>query len=68
MNPEMLTASYLPTLIRYVLAAVGIAGVMMLLYFVLTRFGVRTEVATGITLITPWLLGFLIWTAFPIVS
>lgn len=68
MDPEMLSASYLPTLIRYVLAAVGIAGVMMLLYFVLTRFGVRTEVATGFALVTPWLLGFLIWTAFPILA
>ncbi len=68
MNADMITSAYLPTLIRFVLAAVAILGLMMLLFALLRRMGVSTEAATGYTLITPWLLGFLIWTAFPIVA
>lgn len=68
MISDIVMQDYVPTLLRYGMAAVGIAVVMALLYMTLTRLGVRTEAATGYTLITPWLLGFLIWTAFPIVA
>lgn len=68
MTSDIVTGAYLPTLVRYVVVAAGIGITMMLLYVTLTRLGVRTEVATGYTLIAPWLLGFLIWTAFPIVA
>src|ERR1041385_1372385 len=59
---------YLSTLIDYALAAVGIALVMFLTYQLLPRLGVKRETATGFTLIMPWLLGFLIWTAYPILA
>lgn len=68
MTPDLLIQDYLPTLIRYAAVAAGIGISMMLLYTALIRMGVRNEVATGYALITPWLLGFLIWTAFPIVA
>ncbi|HET9222273.1 MAG TPA: sugar ABC transporter permease [Roseiflexaceae bacterium] len=59
---------YLSTLIDYVLAGAGIALVMFLTYKLLPRLGVKREAATGFALIMPWLLGFLIWTAYPIVA
>ena len=68
MTPDIFTQEYLPTLLRYVTVAAVIGLSMLLLYTVLTRLGVRNEVATGYTLITPWLLGFAIWTAFPILA
>jgi multiple sugar transport system permease protein len=60
--------SYLLTLADYAIAAVGIGVVMFLTYTLLPRLGVRREAATGYALIVPWLLGFLIWTAYPILA
>jgi multiple sugar transport system permease protein len=60
--------AYLLTLADYAIAAVGIAAVMFLTYTLLPRLGVRREAATGYALIAPWLLGFLIWTAYPILA
>lgn len=57
---------YARTLIDYVIAAGGILLVMVLVYYGLTRLGVRREAATGYALIMPWLLGLVIWTAYPI--
>lgn len=68
MDPTALTNDYLPTLIRYLIVAAGIGGIMVALYTVLLRLGVNREAATGYALITPWLLGFLIWTAYPMVA
>ena len=62
------TNDYLPTLVRYLAVAAGIAGIMWLLDWTLLRLGVNREAATGYALITPWLLGFLIWTAFPMLA
>jgi len=41
---------------------------MMVIYTGLRALGVRGEAATGYALIMPWVLGFLIWTAFPIIA
>jgi multiple sugar transport system permease protein len=68
MAADFLIQDYLGTSIRFLAAAAAIGISMMLLYTLLIRLGVRNEVATGYALITPWLLGFLIWTAFPIVA
>lgn len=59
---------YLLTLSDYTIAAAGIGLVMFLTYQALPRLGVRREAATGYALIMPWLLGFLIWTAYPILA
>jgi multiple sugar transport system permease protein len=59
---------YAETLVRYVLVAAGIVGVMLLTYRGLRAAGVRREPATGFALIVPWFLGFLIWNLFPVVA
>jgi multiple sugar transport system permease protein len=59
---------YAETLVRYVLVAAAIVGVMLLTYRGLRAAGVRRESATGFALIIPWFLGFLIWNLFPVVA
>jgi multiple sugar transport system permease protein len=59
---------YLLTLTDYAIAASGIGLAMFLTYQFLPRLGVKREAATGYALIMPWLLGFLIWTAYPILA
>jgi multiple sugar transport system permease protein len=60
--------AYVRTLIDYALVAVAIAASMYLTYRVLLKLRMKREAATGYALITPWLLGFLIWTAYPILA
>jgi multiple sugar transport system permease protein len=59
---------YLPTLLHYVAVAGGIGVVMMLVYTGLRALRVNREAATGYALIMPWLSGFLIFTAFPMLA
>jgi multiple sugar transport system permease protein len=59
---------YVLTLTDYAIAAAGIALVMFLTYQLLPRLGVKREAATGYALVMPWLLGFLIWNAYPILA
>jgi multiple sugar transport system permease protein len=61
-------AWYLETLARYALVAVAIGGVMLLVYRGLRAAGMRREAATGLALIMPWFLGFLIWNLFPLLA
>src|SRR5690606_23903996 len=67
MDPGPLN-SYLPTLIRYILVAVGVGVVMVVVYRVQIAFGVRREAATGRALVMPWVIGFLIFNVFTIGS
>jgi multiple sugar transport system permease protein len=64
----MMLEWYVLTLTDYAIAAAGIALVMVLTYQLLPRLGVKREAATGYALIMPWLLGFLIWNAYPILA
>jgi len=57
--------AYLSTIVRYAAVAGAIVVVMLLCYRVLTLLGVKREAATGYALIMPWLLGFLIFNAYP---
>jgi multiple sugar transport system permease protein len=57
--------SYLPTLIRWLLVGGGITGVVALLNKGLQALGVKPERARGFALISPWLVGFLVWSVFP---
>lgn len=59
---------YALTLGDMVLAGIGIVLVALLIYFGGQRLGMRHESATGLALISPWLLGFLIWTAYPVLA
>ncbi len=58
--------TYLPTLIRYVLVAAGLAAVMYAVYRIQLRLGVRHEAAAGRALVTPWVIGFLVFNVFTI--
>ncbi|MDP2989659.1 MAG: ABC transporter permease, partial [Kiritimatiellota bacterium] len=61
----MAVQDFLSTGFHYLLAAAAIILCMLALNTLLHALKVRTETATAYTLILPWLLGFLIWTAFP---
>lgn len=58
--------SYLPTLLRYGLVAVAIGVAMFVVYRVQLALGVKREAATGRALVTPWVIGFVIFSLFPI--
>jgi multiple sugar transport system permease protein len=58
--------TYLPTLIRYVLVALALGGIMLIVYRVQLRLGIRQEAAAGRALVTPWVIGFLIFNLFTI--
>jgi multiple sugar transport system permease protein len=57
---------YLSALVDYVLAGAGIVLVMFAVYQLLSRLGTKRDTAAGFALIMPWLLGFLLWTLYPI--
>jgi len=65
MDPGVIN-TYIPTLIRYGLAAVGLVFLMWIVYKVQIAFGVKREGAIGRALVTPWVVGFLIFSVFPI--
>jgi multiple sugar transport system permease protein len=65
MDPGPL-GSYLPTLVRYVLVAIALCGVMYGVYRVQRMMGIKHEAATGRALVTPWIIGFLIFSVFTI--
>ena len=60
--------AYLRTLIDFVAVAVVIAAIIVVTYRVQVLMRVKREAATGFALIMPWLLGFLIWTAYPLLA
>jgi multiple sugar transport system permease protein len=59
---------YTLTLGDVIVAGVGIALISFIVYTALQRLGVKREAATGLALVMPWVLGFLIWTAYPILA
>jgi multiple sugar transport system permease protein len=63
MDPGAL-GSYVPTLLRYIGVAVGLGLLMFIVYRVQLALGVKHEAATGRALVTPWAVGFLIFTLF----
>jgi len=58
--------TYYPTFLRYVAVAVALGILMYGAYRLLRRAGIKHEPATGFTLVLPWIVGFLIFTVFPI--
>jgi multiple sugar transport system permease protein len=58
--------TYIPTLVRYVLVAVGLVAIMVIAYRVQLRLGARHEAAAGRTLVLPWVIGFLVFNVFTI--
>lgn len=64
----MIPKDYTLTFVDYLAVAAGITLAMFLLYRALKALKVSSETATGYMLILPWLLGFLIFAAFPILA
>ena len=60
--------SYLPTLLRYGVVMIAVGIIMVLVYRVQIALGVKAEAATGRALVTPWVIGFLIFNLFAIGS
>lgn len=58
--------TYLPTLVRYIAIMIGLGLLMLAVYKLQLRFGVKREAATGRALVTPWVVGFLIFNLFAI--
>lgn len=58
--------TYLPTLGRYLLVVVGLGAIMFGFFRLQLALGVKREAATGRTLVLPWVIGFLVFTAFTI--
>jgi multiple sugar transport system permease protein len=56
---------YTLTIYDYLAVGTVIVVMMFVLNKVLRAFGVRREVATGYSLILPWVLGFVIWNVGP---
>lgn len=59
---------YLGTLLRYVLVAVLVVALMFIVYRVQRWMGIKHEAAIGRALVTPWVVGFLIFSVFTIGS
>jgi multiple sugar transport system permease protein len=57
---------FLPTLVRYVLVALGVLGLIYGVYKLQRKLGVRQEAATGRALVMPWVLGFVVFNVFAI--
>ncbi|MFQ3566409.1 MAG: sugar ABC transporter permease [Aggregatilineales bacterium] len=60
--------TYFPTLVRYIGVIIGLGVLMVLVYRVQRWVGIKHEAAAGRALITPWVVGFLIFTVFTIGS
>jgi multiple sugar transport system permease protein len=58
--------SYYPTFLRYIGTAIVLVLIIYLTYKGLRALGIKAEPATGFALITPWLIGRILLTAFPI--
>jgi multiple sugar transport system permease protein len=58
---------YLDTFGRWFLTPLLLALVSFIFYFILRKAGLRQRQATGFALITPWIVGFLIFTAYPLI-
>ena len=57
--------SYGPTLLRWLLVGGGIIAIVVGLNKGLQALGIKPEKARGIALVSPWILGLLIWNLFP---
>ncbi|MHB8627530.1 MAG: carbohydrate ABC transporter permease [Aggregatilineales bacterium] len=67
MDPGALN-TYVPTLIRYGLVAVGVVVFMWIVYRIQIALGVKREAAAGRALVSPWVVFFLVFEVFPIGS
>jgi len=65
---ETVFSWYALTLTDYVVVGGGIILSMFVLHWILRRFGVGREAATGYALIAPWMIGFIVWNLGPFLA
>ncbi|MGF7400063.1 sugar ABC transporter permease [Thermoanaerobacterium thermosaccharolyticum] len=58
---------YIRTTERWLLTPVVLMFLALIIYFLLRKIGWKVRAATGFALISPWLIGFIIFTAFPLI-
>ncbi|MFS0725706.1 carbohydrate ABC transporter permease [Paenibacillus sp. 1P07SE] len=58
--------NYIGTLVRWGVLPVVLVGIGFLLYFIATRLGWGKRQAIGLALISPWIVGFLVFTLYPL--
>lgn len=59
---------YPQTFSHWLLVGAAVLLVVLLTQRLLRRFGMKTEAATGLALIMPWVLGFLIFNLYPFIA
>jgi multiple sugar transport system permease protein len=59
--------SYSPTLLRWLMVGGGMIALVVGLNKGLQALGVKPEMARGYALVSPWILGLLIWNLYPFV-
>ncbi|MDQ6420342.1 sugar ABC transporter permease [Paenibacillus sp. LHD-117] len=58
--------NHLATLMRWILVPALLLVIGCVLYFVFSRFGWKKKQAIGLALVSPWLVGFLVFTLYPL--
>ena len=53
---------------HWLLVGAGVMLAILLTYRILLMFGMKAEAATGLALIMPWFLGFLIFSVYPFIA
>jgi len=57
---------HLATFIRWLLVPVALAGIAVLLYWLFRWIGWKKKQAMGLALVSPWIVGFLVFTLYPL--
>lgn len=60
--------NYTATLMRWLLVPVCLFAIAGALYFIFLKLGWRKRQAMGVALVSPWMVGFLIFTAYPLLN
>ncbi|MFD1179102.1 carbohydrate ABC transporter permease [Paenibacillus puldeungensis] len=60
--------NHVATLVRWLLVPAFLLVVSSVIYFVFSRLGWKKKQALGLALVSPWLVGFIIFTAYPLLD
>lgn len=60
--------NYINTLVRWLLVPIMLFAIAAALYFVMRKLGWRGKQAMGLALVSPWLVGFLGFTLYPLLN
>jgi multiple sugar transport system permease protein len=63
---EAAVENHLATLVRWLLVPVALAVIAFLLYHLFRWIGWKKKQAMGLALVSPWIVGFLVFTVYPL--